>query len=368
MVAPARDLVPGYLEVTDGTITAVRAGTPRHIRAIRFDGTLIPGLIDLQVNGAGVDFLACREISDLHQATALLASGGVTSFLPTLISSPLPDLLAAIQRWRTFVDNDAGRSVLGLHLEGPYLNPAYGGAHDPAALRAPDAAECDALLNVAPGLVRMMTLAPDLPHALELIPVIRAAGAVVALGHTAATAEQADAAFDAGASVVTHLFNAMRPVHHRDPGIVVAALRRRNVVVSLIADLIHLHPAIVALVVAAKGWQRTALISDAVAVQDAGSGEAALGNRMVDVTDAPRLPDGTLAGSTLTLARAVANVVSVGVPLRRAVSMASAVPATVLGLRDRGRLAPGTRADFAILDEAMQPRATFVRGAQVFSG
>jgi N-acetylglucosamine-6-phosphate deacetylase len=386
VVTPGRDLVPGYLETSGGVITAVRPGTPRSARAIRFDGTLVPGLIDLQVNGAphqpaqggaGVDFLTCRETADLRRAKALLASGGVTSFLPTLISSPLPELLAAIQRWREFAEVPGGPAVLGLHLEGPYLNPAYAGAHDRAALRSPDPAEGDALLNVAPGLVKMVTLAPELPHAVELITTIRAAGTVVALGHTAATAGEADEAFDAGATVVTHLFNAMRPLHHRDPGIIGAALRRPGVTVGLIADLVHVHPAVLSLVMAVKGWRRIALISDAVAAHAlnpnavSGSGpdgrSAVLGSRRLEVTDAPRLDTGTLAGTTLLLGDAVRNLVSVGAPLRNAVLMASAVPAAVLGLPDRGRLAARTRADFAVLDPSLRPVATFVRGIEVFS-
>lgn len=366
VVASGRDLSPGYLEVSGRSITAVRAGTPRHARAVRFDGTLIPGLIDLQVNGsAGVDFLTCRDDDDVLRAGARLAAAGVTAFLPTLISSPLPELLAAIQRWRLFAGRHGGPSVLGLHLEGPYLNPAFSGAHEAGALRAPDPAECDALLNVAPGLVRMVTLAPELPQALELIPIIRAAGAVVALGHTAATAEEADAAFDAGATMVTHLFNAMRPFHHRDPGIVVAALRRTDVVVGLIADLVHLHAAVLSLVIHLKGWRKVALISDAVAAADGMSGM--LAGRRLDLTDAPRLADGTLAGTSLLLGEAVKNVVSIGTPLRDAVLMASAAPAAVLGLRDRGRLAAGARADFAVLDAALQPAATFVGGTQVYA-
>lgn len=365
VVTPSRDLTPGYLETSGGVITAVRSGTPRSRRATRFDGTIIPGLIDLQVNGAGVDFLACRDAGDLRAAKALLASGGVTSFLPTLISSPLPELLAAIQRWREFAQDRDGPAVHGLHLEGPYLNPAYAGAHDPAALRVPDPAECDALLNVAPGLVRMMTLAPELPRAIELIPPIRAAGAVVALGHTAAAAEQADAAFDAGARMVTHLFNAMRPVHHRDPGIVVAALRRPDVVVGLIADLVHVHPSVLTLVIGLKGWRRVALISDAVAAPKPRS--AVLAGRALAITDAPRLESGALAGTTMLLADAVRNVVSAGVRLRDAVFMASAVPAEVLGLRDRGRLAAGARADFAVLDQSLRPAATYVAGIEVFA-
>jgi N-acetylglucosamine-6-phosphate deacetylase len=365
VVTPGRDLVPGYLETSGGVITAVRPGTPRSARSIRFDGTLVPGLIDLQVNGAGVDFLTCRETDDLRRAKALLASGGVTSFLPTLISSPLPDLLTAIQRWREFAGDPLGPDVLGVHLEGPYLNPAYAGAHDRTALRPPDPAESDALLNVAPGLVKMVTLAPELPHAVALITNIRAAGAVVALGHTAATAGEADAAFDAGATVVTHLFNAMRPLHHRDPGIIGAALGRPGVTVGLIADLVHIHPAVLSLVMAVKGWRRVVLISDAVAAPDRGS--AVLGGRRLEVTDAPRLEGGTLAGTTLLLGDAVRNLVSVGAPLRDAVLMASAVPASVLGLRDRGRLAARTRADFAVLDESLRPVAAYVRGVEVFS-
>ncbi|MGH2347868.1 MAG: amidohydrolase family protein, partial [bacterium] len=205
----------------------------------------------------------------------------------------------------------------------------------------------------------------ELPHAVELITALRAAGAVVALGHTAATAGEADAAFDAGATVVTHLFNAMRPLHHRDPGIIGAALRRAGVTVGLIADLVHVHPVVLSLVMAVKGWRHVALISDAVAAPDGRS--AVLAGRVLEVTDAPRLDTGTLAGTTLLLGDAVRNLVLVGAPLRNAVLMASVVPAAVLGLRDRGRLAAGTRADFAVFDQSLRPTATFAGGVEVFS-
>ena len=368
MIAPQRDLTPGVVEIEDGRVVRVRAGSPHRADVVVRSGILAPGLIDLQINGAaGVDFLSCDSEAQFGRALRYLASTGVTGFLPTLISAQSDHLREAMMRWRRFATLGGGPRILGVHLEGPYLNPAFCGAHNPRHLRAADPTECAALLSVAPGLVRIVTLAPELRGALQVMRVARDRGCVVSVGHTNATGDEARLAFAAGASMVSHLFNAMRPIHHREPGVIIAALEDPEVTVSLIADLVHVHASLVRLTVAVKGWRRVALVTDALAAAGTKQRITRLGGRKVRVTDAPRLSDGTLAGSVLSLDQAVRNAVAIGVPLRAAVLMASAVPAAALGRRDLGQIAPGAWADFAIFDRALRPVATYVAGEQVYA-
>ncbi len=363
VVAADRDLTPGVVEIEGGRIVRVREGHASRADVEIPGGILAPGLIDLQVNGAArVDFLT-SDPADFPRARRYLLSTGVTSYLPTLITAPLPQLEAALDRWQG--QRDGVPRVLGVHVEGPFLNPAHAGAHDPADLRPPRLPELRRLLTRDPGLVKILTLAPELPGAGALIRGARDRGAVVAAGHTAATYEEARAAFDAGVRLVAHLFNAMRPLHHRDPGIVVAALQDPRVTVSLIADLVHVDAAVLRLVLAAKAWDRIALITDAVAAAGSLGRTSRLTTRRLRVTDAPRLRDGTLAGSVLGLDQAVRNIVGLGIPLRDAVGMASTVPASVLGRRDLGRIAPGARADLVLFDRRLRVRSVLVEGAVV---
>jgi len=367
VVTPSSDLVPGTVEVVDGRIASVRTGASTGADVSAPDGILIPGFIDLQINGAGgVDFLTAKTDADWLRVGRYLASTGVTAFAPTLITSAPSVVREALIRWARLAARQPAPRIVGLHLEGPFLNPEFKGAHPVRYLRAPDPTYAAALLDAAGGAVRMVTLAPELPGAREVIRLLRKRGCIVAAGHTGATYDQAQAAFSEGVTQVTHLFNAMRPVHHRDPGIVVAALQHPQVTVSLIADFVHTHPAIVHLAVRLKGWERVALITDAIAAAGARGKVTHLGTRTVRVSDAPRLADGTLAGSVLSMDRAVRNVTSLGIPLREAVQMASTTPAHLLGRGDLGRIEEGAIADLVVLNQALHVRAVYAAGERIY--
>ena len=362
IITPSGDLTPGSVEIDGGRIVSVRAGVAPGADLSATDGVLAPGFIDLQINGAaGVDFLSHVTDVAVTRVRRYLASTGVTAFLPTLITSPLSHLERALRSWQRLMAQPGAPRILGIHLEGPYLNRQFKGAHPPRYLRAPDARHAAALLDAAPGAVRLVTLAPELPGAAGVIRVLRERGCIVAAGHTAATYEQAQAAFGAGVTLVTHLFNAMRPVHHRDPGIVIAALEHPQVDISLIADFIHVHPAMVRLAVQLKK-ERVALITDAIAAAGSSRRVTRLGTRTVRVTDVPRLPDGTIAGSVLSMDAALRHAVSVGVSLRDAVLMVSAIPARVLGRNDLGRIEAGKPADLVVLTREFRVRSVYTAG------
>jgi len=367
VVTPSSDLVPGTVEVVDGRIASIRTGANPGVDVSVPDGILVPGFIDLQINGAaGVDFLSSMTDADLLRVGHYLASTGVTAFMPTLITSPLSVLRKALIRWSRFAARLPVPRILGLHLEGPYLNPQFKGAHPARYLRPPDPTHAAALLDAARGAVRMLTLAPELPGAREVIRLLRGRGSIVAAGHTGATYDQAQAAFSEGVTHATHLFNAMRPIHHRDPGIVVAALQHPQVTISLVTDFVHTHPAMVHLAVRLKGWERVALVTDAIAAAGARGKVTRLGTRTVRVSDAPRLADGTLAGSVLSMDHTVRNVASLGIPLRDAVQMASTTPAQVIGRGDLGRIEEGAIADLVVLDQALHVRAVYAAGERIY--
>ncbi len=320
-------------------------------------GLAVPGFVDLQVNGfGGVDFLEA-DAAGYRQAGDALLETGVTAYLPTLISSPEDKVLAALAE--VPVDAESPR-ILGVHLEGPFLSARRLGTHDGAARRDPDLELLDRLLEGGP--VRLMTLAPELPGALPLIEHLLARGVTVSLGHSDATADQANAAFDLGVRTVTHLFNAMRPLLHRDPGIVGAALARDDVIVQLILDGVHLASETVKVVWrAAPG--RLALVTDSITAAGASDGAYSFGSLDVQVLDgAVRGPDGVLAGSVLTMIEAVRNLHGLGVPLADAVDAATAVPARVLGLPELGRLDVGLPADIVILDDNVEIDRVLVGG------
>jgi N-acetylglucosamine-6-phosphate deacetylase len=346
--------VPGDVEVADGRVAAVGLGDGRRGR-----GLAVPGFVDLQVNGfAGVDFATADHAAHRHAAEAL-AAAGTTAFQPTLITAPESDLVSSL---RGIPVDGPGARVLGAHLEGPFLAPERLGAHPPEARREPDLALAERLL--AAGQVSEMTLAPERPGALELAAALQARGVVVSAGHTDATAEEAARAFDAGICTVTHLFNAMRPFAHRDPGVAGTALAREDVTVQLILDGHHLAPETVMLAWrAARG--RLALVTDAIAAAGRGDGRYKLGGVDVTVRDGvARRADRVLAGSTITMLAAVRHLCALGVPLAEAVAAATSVPAGILGRDDVGLLAPGRAADIAVLDDRLELVASYAGGTQ----
>ena len=344
-------LLRGDIEIADGRIAAVG------VNGAGGSGTAIPGLVDLQVNGfGGVDF-AAADAAAFRRAGEALLECGVTAFQPTLISAPEKELVAALAE---IPRDPIGPRIVGAHLEGPFLSPLRLGAHPVTARRDPDPALLERLL--AAGHVSEMTLAPELDGALELIDVLNAHGVVVSCGHSDATAEQANRAFDRGAATVTHLFNAMRPLGHRDPGIAGAALARDDVVVQLILDGHHLAEE-TARVVWRAAAGRVALVSDAVAAAGIGDGSFRLGSVEVEVRDGVvRRDDGVLAGSSLTLLDGVRHLHALGVSLPEAVAAGTAVPARVARRSDLGSLAPGAPADVVVLDDSLEIRTVLVGG------
>ena len=344
-------LVPGDVEVSDGRITGVGLAAPAGA------GIAVPGFVDLQVNGfGGVDFLDADAEGYKRAGEALLETG-VTSYLPTLITSPEEQLLAAMRE----VPAAGGRpNVLGVHLEGPFLSPSRLGAHMASSRRNPDLELLGRLLDGGP--VRLMTLAPELAGADALIEELLRRGVRVSLGHSDATVEQANDAFARGVRTVTHLFNAMRPFRHRDPGIIGAALARDDVIVQIIVDGIHLAPE-TAQVVWRAASGRVALVTDAISAAGLSDGSFSFGDLDVSVHDGTvRGPDGVLAGSVLTMIEAVRNYHALGVPLPEAVGAATSVPAAILGLDDVGRLAPGLPADVVVLSDRVEIERVLVAG------
>jgi len=350
----AGELVPGDVAVEDGRVTGVAL-------APRGSGIAVPGLVDLQVNGiAAIDLLGA-DADGYARAGEALAAGGVTAYLPTFVTAPETALVEAL---RAVPHHVAGPRILGVHLEGPFLSPARLGAHDPDARLDPDAGLAERLL--AAGRVRIVTLAPELPGALELIDLLQERGVTVSLGHSEATAREAHAAFDRGVQTVTHAFNAMRPLRHRDPGLVGAALARPDVIVQAIVDGVHLDDDVVRLLWRIKPG-RLALVSDSVSAAGLGDGTFTLGGLPLVVSGGvARREDGRLAGSTGDLGRGVRTLVSLGIPLPAALDAASAVPAAVLRETGLGRLAVGLPADVVVLDDALQVVRTVVGGVDVY--
>ena len=346
-------LVRGDVEIVDDLVAGVGLASPNG------RGLAVPGFVDLQVNGfAGVDLLDASAADYMTVGDAVLETG-VTAYLPTFITAPEDRLLDAL---REVPHGPDGPRILGVHLEGPFLSPRRLGAHPPEARRDPDRELLDRLLAAGP--VRLVTLAPELPGALELVELLRERGIAVSCGHSDATAEEAEAAFAAGARTVTHLFTARRPFAHRDPGIAGAALARGDVIVQIILDGVHLADE-----TAQVAWRaaagRLALVTDAIAGAGLGDGAYRLGGREVEIRDGVARSDGgVLAGSTLTMDRAVQNLYALGASFEQAIGAATEVPARVLGRGDVGRLAVGARADVVVLSDELAVERVLLGGRE----
>ncbi|MBI3732857.1 MAG: N-acetylglucosamine-6-phosphate deacetylase [Chloroflexi bacterium] len=369
MILKGRILLPGG-EIAEGQVVA-GDGLIEQVKRTRAGAKQIiaPGFIDLQVNGAfGHDFTTQPET--INAVAHQLLAAGVTAFLPTIITTPLqqyPKVFEALPLLSPSgaVVRGGGARVLGLHLEGPYLSPERPGAHDPVYLRPSVTPLADNLIHPS---VRLMTLAPELNNGLQAVHNLSAQEIVVGLGHSAATYEQARAALVAGARWGTHLFNAMTPLHHREPGLIGALLADDEAFVGAIADGVHVHPSIFKWLVKAKGAERITLVSDAMAAAGMMPGEYSLaGSRVIVDERSARLENGTLAGSILTMDQAVRNLVAWGAcSLADALTMASTSPARLLRLDHLGRIEAGCSADFVVLDESLNVRQTIIGGQVVF--
>ncbi len=348
---------PGDALIADGRIIEVGlppAGT---------DLVAARGFVDLQVNGyAGVDLLGADEDAVRHVGRTM-RQHGVQAWQGTLITSHETRLVRSLNVLAGTAPDHTCARLLGVHLEGPFLASERLGTHPAEHRQDPDLALMGRLRAAGP--VTYVTLAPELPGALDMIEVLADAGVVVSLGHTAASAEQAHAAFDRGATTVTHLFNAMTSFAPRAPGIVGAALTRPDVTVQIIVDRHHLAPETVRLAFAAAAG-RIALVTDATAAAGLGDGSYQLGDIEVEVTDgAVRRGDGTLAGSALTMAVAVRNCVELGIDLRTAITAATATPADIVGQPHLAQLRPGAPADVVVLDAAGQLQKVLANGEEV---
>ncbi len=385
IVTPRGVLTPGWIRLAGNLVDAVGTGDPPEWLApewlapewpaVDLRGQwVLPGFVDMHVHGGGGASFTEGTEDDARKAAEFHRAQGTTSMLASLVTAPLAELEARSALLAGLADDGL---IDGLHLEGPFLSPARRGAQDPRHMIAPDVAVFERLHAAARDHLRVITLAPELPGALAVIQAARQAGVIVAVGHTDATAEATMAAIDAGATHATHLFNGMRPPHHREPGAAGALLDRDEVTCEVIADGVHLHDIAVRLAARAAGPGRLVLVSDAMAAAGMPDGRYQLGSMHVTVAGGvARLQEdlaaiagstatlsGAIAGSTATLADVVRHAIAAGLPVRDVAAAASTTPARVLGLGDRtGALRPGLAADLVVCGDDFRPRAVMRQG------
>ena len=368
MVLDGQVCRPGWVETSGAQILACAAGPPQRPADSDFsDCVVVPGFIDMHVHGGGGG--SYLEAGEIARAARFHLAHGTTTTLASLVTTSPGELIAGV---RALADAARQGTVAGIHLEGPWLSAARCGAHDHTQMRDADPAEIDAVLAAGAGTIRMVTLAPERPGSDDAIRRFLDAGVVVAVGHTDATYEQTQHAVALGATVGTHLFNAMPPLNHREPGPALALLQDPRVTVELIADGVHVHPAMMHAVIQAAGPDRVAVITDAIAAAGCDDGAFQLGAVPIDVVSGVARVRGTstIAGSTATMDRLFralkANAVELGVDsdaaLAAAVQMTATTPARALGLKRVGSLRQGYDANLVVVDRDLQVRAVMVRG------
>lgn len=369
VVLPDGTIDAGYVEVDEGRITAVERGSPP-AAAAHGDWTVLPGFVDIHVHGGGGHTVTTGDPVAVAGSVAFHRRHGTTTTLISLVTAPLQDLVAATERIVSLLaDRPELRSqVAGVHLEGPFLATGRCGAQNPAYMIDPSPDAVERLIGAGAGELRVVTIAPERPGALDAIRRFVAAGVVAAVGHTDATFDETEAALDAGATLATHLGNAMSPLHHRAPGAIGACLASPSVVCELIVDGQHLHPGMVRLAAESKPESGIALITDAISATGAGDGRYLLGTLEVEVHDgvARLTHGGSLAGSTLTMDVAFRNAISCGLSIAAASRAASLNPAGVLGLEPEvGSIEVGKRANLVVLDAELGVVAVLVDGIVV---
>ena len=371
VLLPEGRLVPARITFEDEYIVDVQEdhrNSANEAGALHIDGIIAPGYIDLHTHGYGGCDFGTATVDEILETAGSLPATGVTAFLPTIASAPARETIIQVERLAHAAQiQTAGTVIAGIRLEGPYLSLGKRGAQPRNALRLPSLHEFDELIDLSHGLIKMIDVAPELPGALELMAYAERHNVIACTGHTEASTEATLHAIKAGARHCTHLFNGMPALHHREPGPAGVYLAEDETTVEIIADGIHLHPETLKLVAKVKGPDHCILITDAILAAGLADGEYEFLGRHVTVNNgAVRLPDGTLAGSTLSLDRAVANMNHLAhVSLPVSLQMASASPAKILGDNHRGNIAPGNRADFAILDPELHVTETWIGGAIV---
>jgi N-acetylglucosamine-6-phosphate deacetylase len=374
---PFEEISDVVIAIQGSKISAVgkrgKVDLPRGVREINAGGrTVVPGFVDVHIHGAGGHDVMEGTRESLEIITATVAAHGTTSLVATTVTASEKETRDSVAGIAHFILNtsqyptrELSAEILGIHFEGPFISPARRGVH-PAKWIVPPSRELFAqLLGEARGTAQILTLAPELPGALELIAAARQAGLVVSLGHTDATYEQAQAAIEAGASHAAHVFNAMRPFSHRGTGVLGAVLTSPKVSAELIADGVHVDEAAMRMLVELKTPERVILVSDGMSATGMPDGKYQLGMFEVKVSGGvARNAEGKLAGSTLTLDRALRNMVALGVPLSSVLRMVTANPARQIGLGARkGVLAPGADADLVFLDDKLEVSGVMTRGA-----
>jgi N-acetylglucosamine-6-phosphate deacetylase len=350
-------VVSGYVEVDGPTILSVTSASQAG------NDVIVPGFVDLHCHGGGGHTFTIGDPAQARAAAAFHLAHGTTTMLASLVSSPYELMRKASEAYAPLA---ADGEIAGVHFEGPYLSAIRCGAQNPEYLRDPSPDELTELIRLGAGAIRMVTLAPELPGALDSIGLLVRHGVVAALGHTDATYEQALAGVAAGATVGTHLFNGMRTPHHREPGPAIALLGARTVVCELVADGVHLHPGMLAFAARAAGPDRAALITDAMDAAGMSDGRYDLAGQEVVVSGgvARLVRDGSIAGSTLTMDAVLRQAVASGIELADASAMASTTPARVLGLADEvGALEAGLRADLVVLGPDLHVNRVMRAGA-----
>ena len=378
LYTPVEEIQDPLLVVEEGRITDIlsraTSDVPDSASLIDFgDAILAPGFLDIHIHGGGGLDVMRAPVSELPRLGQFEASHGVTGYFPTTVAAPLDSTCAALERLADAIDAaaqpdsngaPAGARPLGIHLEGPFLSHKRRGVHPPENLLEPRVELFDLLWQAARGHIRMLTIAPEIPGAMEVIAEAARRKVCVSIGHSDAEMPVAQAAVKAGARHATHTFNAMRPLDHREPGIIGEVLSDDSITADLIADGIHVAPEVVKVFLQSKGIERAVLITDAISATGMPDGRYQLGPIQVDVKDGKCTANGSLAGSVLTMDRAVRNVTKFSHwNLREAVRSATLNPArAVLLAGERGLLAPGAVADFVVLSPSGEVRKTVVGG------
>jgi N-acetylglucosamine-6-phosphate deacetylase len=381
ILTPEEEISDGIVVVEGSRITALGHRDEIRVPAGAADYVatglaVIPGFVDVHIHGAGGHDVMEGNARALDRIASAVARHGTTSFVATTVTAPVEETCHSLEGIARYIraQEESGDSaensglaaeILGIHLEGPFISKARRGVHPPDAIAKPSVEVLGKFLKASDGLVKILTLAPELPGAIPLIESAMAAKIVAALGHTDADYDQARAAIHAGASHAVHFYNAMRPFAHRDPGVVGAILTDPEVTAEVIADGVHVAGAAIQVLIGCKGFDAVLLASDAIAATGMPDGNYRLGNCEVTVKDGvARNSEGKLAGSTLTLDRALRNVVALGVPLREAIRMATILPARRLGLAGKkGIIAVGADADLVALTPDLRVAGVMTRGA-----
>ncbi|MBS7607389.1 MAG: N-acetylglucosamine-6-phosphate deacetylase [Candidatus Bathyarchaeia archaeon] len=366
ILTPNNVVREGYVLVNGDKIFGISLDKPKDVSEIhKYDDCILtPGFIDIHTHGGfGIDVTYSSE-KDIIELSRILPTTGVTAYMPSTVTDSSEQIEMAIKRINSASRVRGGSKILGIHLEGPYLNPLRGGAQSAEYMRKPSLEEFERFYGMSHGLVKRITIAPEIEGGIDFIrEVIGRFGVKVSLGHSDATYEQTSSAIDAGANIITHIYNGMREFHHREPGIVGAALMAKNVYVEIIADLIHLHPATISLILKCKGSNKTILVTDATSGAGLKNGVYWLGPRKVIIKNGvARTEDGILAGSTISMIKAVQNILKVGFPLKEAIRMATTTPCNAMDLRSIGRISRGYKADVLIMNKQLEIVEVYIDG------